>query len=100
MRPWVAILILAGLSACGTIGDDSRYRFGVSADRPPSGPMPTDRTLDWKANQICTQGYQVLQRDTLHGEGGERIIDDHLQCSPYSPLQTFDPNTYSLATMF
>ncbi len=98
MRIWVAILILAGLSACGTIGDDTRYRFGVSADRPPSGNMPTDATLAWKANQICTQGYQVLHQDTMNAEGGLHIIDNHLQCRPYS--LSLDPTTYSLSAMF
>ncbi len=98
MRIWVAILILAGLSACGSIGDDSRYRFGVSADRPPAGNMPTDVLLAWKANQICTQGYQVLHQDTMRAEGGGQIVDNHLQCHPYS--LSLDPTTYSLATMF
>jgi hypothetical protein len=98
MRIWVAILILTGLSACGTIGDDSRYWFGVSADRPPSGNMPTDATLAWKANQICTQGYQVLNQDVMRAEGGLHIVDDDLKCHPYS--LSLDPTTYSLSTMF
>jgi hypothetical protein len=98
MRICVVILILACLSACGTIGDESRYRFGVSADRPASGNMPTEATLAWKANQICTQGYQVLHQDTMRAEGGLQIVDDHLRCNPYS--LSLDPTTYSLATMF
>lgn len=88
MRFWVAILLMAGLSACGTIGDDLRYRFGVSADRPaPAGS--TEALLAWKANQICTTGYEVVGQDTVKTEEGGQIADNHLQCNPYRPLLGF-----------
>jgi hypothetical protein len=84
MRFWVAILLVAGLSACGTIGDDSRYRFGVSADRP-TATGSTETLLAWKADQICTTGYTVIGQDTVRTEQGGQIADNHLQCNPYHP---------------
>lgn len=84
MRFWAAILLMAGLSACGTVGDDSRYRFGVSADRP-AATGSTEALLAWKANQICTTGYTVLRQDTVKTEEGGQIADNHLQCNPYRP---------------
>ncbi len=98
MRFWVAMLLVAGLSACGTIGDDARYRFGVAADRPTTGSIPTDSLLAWKASQICTLGYQVIRQDTVKAAGGGEIADNHLQCNPYRP--SLNPADYSLSAIF
>lgn len=98
MRFLVVVLLAAGLSACGNIGDDTRYQFGVSADRSATGNVPTDNLLAWKANQICTRGYQVVQQDTMKAEGGGDIVDNHLQCNPYRP--SFDPSDYFSPAIF
>ncbi|HXE15926.1 MAG TPA: hypothetical protein VN632_01760 [Stellaceae bacterium] len=82
MRISILFLCLLGLSACGNIGDDSRYQFGVSAVDGPGG----SDTLAWKANQICTRGYQVIRRDTVRAEDGKQIVDMHVRCNPYSPI--------------
>lgn len=98
MRFWVAILLTAGLSACGTIGDNNRYGFGVSADRPTASGPSTEALLDWKANQICTTGYQVIRQDTVKTEEGGQIADTHLQCNQYHP--SLDVLPASWATIF
>lgn len=82
MRISILFLCLLGLSACGSIGDDSRYEFGVSATQGPTAP----EVLAWKANQICTRGYRVVGQDTVRAEDGKEIVDQHVRCNPYSPL--------------
>ena len=37
-------------------------------------------------------------QEVMNAEGGLHIIDNDLQCNPYS--LSLDPTTYSLATMF
>lgn len=88
MRFAILFLCLLGLSACGNIGDDLRYQFGVSATQGPTAPS----VLAWKANQICTGGYQVVHQETVRAEDGKQIVDMHLRCNPYSP--SFDPMSW------
>ena len=67
-----------------------RRRFSAVSVRRFGGPGPTaPDILAWKANQICTGGYQVVQQETVRAEGGKQIVDMHLRCNPYSP--SFDP---------
>jgi len=89
MRISILFLCLLGLSACGNIGDDSRYQFGVSATQDTNAQT----ILAWKANQLCTGGYQVVHQETVRAEGGNQIVDMHLRCNPYSP--SFDPMSLS-----
>jgi hypothetical protein len=92
MRFVLLILCLGALSAC-TDRDAARYQFGVSAVASPSAPDQ----LAWKANQICTLGYQVVKQDTVSAEGGARIVDNHLQCNDYHPsLDAFAVNWASI----
>ncbi|MGH6979602.1 MAG: hypothetical protein ACREFC_00195 [Stellaceae bacterium] len=81
MRFLILFLCLSGLAACGNVGDDSRYRFGVSATAGPDAAA----VLAWKAGQICVGGYQVVRQDTVRAEDGKQIVDMHLRCNPYSP---------------
>jgi hypothetical protein len=102
MRFWLAILLLAGLTACAAGNDETRYQFGVSGDRPVAAPPdnpPTVALLDWKATQICTLGYRLVRQDTMNTEGGaQQIVDNHIHCNDYHP--SFDPTSLSWQTMF
>jgi hypothetical protein len=103
MRLWLAILLLAGLTACAAGGDETRYRFGVSGDRPlPAAATDNQATaalLDWKATQICTLGYRLVKHDEMNAEGNARqIVDNHIHCNNYHP--SFDPTSLSWQTMF
>jgi hypothetical protein len=100
MRFWLAILFLAGLTACAADKDQPRYQFGVSGDRPVAAANPaTTALLDWKATQICTLGYRLVRQDTMNAEGGaQQIVDNHIHCNNYHP--SFDPTSLSWQTMF
>jgi len=99
MRSLLPLLLILGLSACA-YDDNSRYRFGVSADRPAGQAMDaeTQAALDAKANQICTHGYETVKTDMLKAEGGRQIADLHLHCADYSP--DFLPSVISLPSIF
>src|SRR5579863_5614304 len=98
MRYWLAILLAAGVSACAVSADDPRYQFGVSADQSAPGQPQTAAILEWKAQQICTQGYRVVKQDTMNTETGGQIVDNHLQCNAYRP--SLDPGGLDWPTLF
>ena len=84
MRFWVLLLLLGGVAGCTNIGDDARYKFGVSADNGAALPGGQG-VLAWKAGQLCTGGQRVVRHDVVKTEEGGEIADDQLQCDPYRP---------------
>lgn len=102
LRFGLALLCLAGLAGCGFTREEPRYQFGVSATQP--GPTvaattpPAADLLAWKANQLCTLGYEVVRQDAVTAEAGARIDDNHLQCHPYRP--SLDVFNVSWANLF
>jgi hypothetical protein len=82
------LLAAAGLLAGCTVGPPDRLVLGVSGDRPAGASSEAAdaemrKFLDWKANQICTQGYQTVKVDTLAAEQDQQIVDEELRCRPY-----------------
>jgi hypothetical protein len=82
------LLAAAGLLAGCTTAPPERLVFGVSGDRPAGSSSPAADAqmrefLDWKANQICTLGYETVKVDTLAAEQDQQIVDEELRCRPY-----------------
>ncbi|HEY5208679.1 MAG TPA: hypothetical protein VIJ42_04450 [Stellaceae bacterium] len=99
MRFWVSLLLLAGLTACaGADRDNSRYQFGISAERPvaaaPVEGQASHALLDWKARQLCTIGYRIIRQDVMTADRGNEIVDNHIACTGYHP--SIDLATLSL----
>jgi hypothetical protein len=87
MRFWI-FLAAAGLLAGCTSVPPERLVFGVSRDRPAAAASEAAdaemrKALDWKANQICTQGYKTVKVDTLTAEEDRQIVDEELRCNRY-----------------
>jgi hypothetical protein len=88
MRRWLSIAALAlSVGAC-TAAEPDRLLLGVTGDRPEgAATAETDnemrRFLDWKLNQICTQGYDTVKVDTLPAEGNQQIVDENVRCKGY-----------------
>jgi hypothetical protein len=87
MRFSLLLAVAAMLAAC-TTAPPERLVFGVSGERAAgSASEAADaemrRFLDWKANQICTQGYETVKVDTLAAEEDQQIVDEELRCRPY-----------------
>jgi hypothetical protein len=82
------LLAAAGLIAGCTVAPPGRLVLGVSGDRPAgasneAADAEMRKFLDWKANQICTQGYETVKVDTLAAEQDRQIVDEELRCKPY-----------------
>ena len=88
MRFSLLLAAAAMLAGCTTTAPPERLVFGVSGDRAAgSGSEAADaemrKFLDWKANQICTGGYDTAKVDTLAAEQDQQIVDEELRCRPY-----------------
>jgi hypothetical protein len=82
------LLAAAVILASCTTAPPERLVFGVSGDRPggsssEAADAEMRKFLDWKANQICTLGYQPVKVDTLAAEQDQQIVDEELRCRPY-----------------
>ena len=91
MRRWILVAVLSCLvAACSSAGDQTRYQFGVSGDRPATeasadSDQAMKKFLDAKANQICTHGYEVVKVETLGAQDGKQLVDLDLRCNAYRP---------------
>ena len=70
--------------ALGVSRDETRETIGVSLARPAdAGNAPADEKqqalLDWKARQVCTNGYDRLQEDIEPAEDNLQIVDWQLR---------------------
>lgn len=102
MRRWLLVAALAGLlSGCGTVGDvlsqsvspsvpsdPAREVIGVSVARPAAaGTANPDaqvtQQLEWKAGQICTNGYDRTRQDIEPAEADQQFVDWQLRCRRY-----------------
>jgi hypothetical protein len=95
MRNAILAIGLTGLVAgCGSFdgtvrGDPSRDVVGVSMHQPSEGAgVAVDpavaRTLDWKASQLCTLGYQPTAQDVAPAEGDKEFVDQKFRCNDYA----------------
>jgi hypothetical protein len=87
MRSWL-LFAVAGLTAGCTVAPPDRLVLGVSGDRPAGASNEAAdagmrKFLDWKANEICTRGYETVSVDTLAAEQDQQIVDEELRCRPY-----------------
>ena len=96
MRRWLVLVALLGLGACVSLdrNDPARELIGVSTVRPAdAGSAPPDATtqqaLDWKAHQICTNGYEIASDDLEPGEDGLQFVDRQFRCTPYRVWSIF-----------
>lgn len=91
MRRWLSIAALAGLLAgcAATAEEPSRDIFGVATARPTATAGTTtpeamvDSVLTWKAEQLCTLGYDRVRQDVVPAEEGRQLVDWELRCQPY-----------------
>jgi len=90
------MVALAGLTAgcLGVSRDAARETIGVSLARPTDASnAPADEKqqalLDWKARQVCTNGYDRLKEDIEPAEDNLQIVDWQLRCRPYSLMWIF-----------
>jgi hypothetical protein len=87
MRSWHFLAAVGLLAGC-TTAPAERLVLGVSGDRPAGASSETAdaemrKFLDWKANQICTLGYETVKVDALAAEEDRQIVDEELRCKPY-----------------
>lgn len=122
MRRWVTIAAATAL-VTGCIGvnpEPERDVFGVSAapvapavptaPAAPAAPAATDNAaaqtdavLAWKVSQLCTNGAELMKRETVAAEEGQQIVDQQLRCKHYAfslPLIGAIPAGPSLPAVF
>jgi hypothetical protein len=89
MRHCLLLIAFAGLTtACTTESPPDRLLFGVSSDRATAetgdeSDAKIRASLDWKLNQICTAGYDMVKVDTLPAEEDRQFVNEDVRCKPY-----------------
>jgi hypothetical protein len=68
-------------------GEPEREVLGISAARPDAGATAPDEAvtgqLDWKARQLCTNGYDIARQDFESAEANRQLVDWQVLCRPY-----------------